>query len=386
MSTEALLERPKPPATAKNRQALEDPGWVRWGLTSLALVVVGVLVVIPVINIFYEALREGVGTYWKNLFLDPDTRHSIILTLTTVPIALVANIVFGVAAAWAISRFRFPGRTFLIALIDLPFAVSPVVAGLMFVLIFGLQGYFGPFLRKDGYAIMPYLVSLLGVAVFALFFLLFRAGRRRERRGLWSHPLLVVLVGGAAVFGGLFFLQGYFEIWPKNTSLKIIFATPGIVLATAFVTFPFVARELLGDSNRLPGKISGGKIEIAGAILDVPAGDWKDGDTLLAYARPHLMMVHQTKVSPVCLNAMVRKLYPVGPLVRVELTTDAGDTLVVKITQPRHQALNLQPGEAVFVTPGEMAFFHGSTAATSIPIDGKCSDLSLEQNAQLSSS
>ena len=245
MSTEALLERPKAAATTKGRQALEDPGWVRWGLTSLALVVVGVLVVMPVINIFYEALREGVGTYWKNLFLDPDTRHSIILTLTTVPIALVANIVFGVAAAWAISRFRFPGRTFLIALIDLPFAVSPVVAGLIFVLIFGLQGYFGPFLRRDGYAIMPYLVSLLGVAVFALFFFLFRAGHRRVRRGLWSHPWLVVLVGGTAVFGGLFFLQGYFEIWPKNTSLKIIFATPGIVLATAFVTLPFVARELI---------------------------------------------------------------------------------------------------------------------------------------------
>ena len=118
----------------------------------------------------------------------------------------------------------------------------------------------------------------------------------------------------------------------------------------------------------------------------MPAGNWKDGDTLLAYARPHLMMVHRTKVSPVCLNATVRKLYPVGPLVRVELTTDAGDPLAVKITQPRHQALNLQPGEAVFVTPGEMVFFHGNTAATSMPIDGRRSDLSLEQTAQLSSS
>jgi hypothetical protein len=98
------------------------------------------------------------------------------------------------------------------------------------------------------------------------------------------------------------------------------------------------------------------------------------------------MMVHRTKVSPVCLNATVRKLYPVGPLVRVELTTDAGARLAVKITQPRHQALNLQPGEAVFVTPGEMAFFHGNTVATSISIDGKRSDLSQQQNAQLSSS
>jgi len=245
MSTEALLKRPKPAATAKNRQAQEDPAWVQWGLTSLALAVVGLLVVIPVINIFYEALREGIGTYWKNLFLDPDTRHSIILTLTTVPIALVANIVFGIAAAWAISRFRFPGRSLLTALIDLPFAVSPVVAGLIFVLIFGLQGYFGQFLRRDGYAVMPYLVSLLGVAVFALLFFLFRPGRQQVHRGLWNHPWLVLLVGGAAVFGGLFFLQKYFEIWPQNKSLKIIFATPGIVLATAFVTLPFVARELI---------------------------------------------------------------------------------------------------------------------------------------------
>ena len=148
---------------------------------------------------------------------------------------------------------------------------------------------------------------------------------------------------------------------------------------------PFVY-DFLGDSNRLSGNIADGKIEIAGGIFDMPAGDWKDGDTLLAYTRPHLMMVHRIKVSPVCLNATVRKLYPVGPLVRVELTTVAGDTLVVKITQPRHQALNLQPGEAVFVTPGEMAFFHGKSTVTSIPIDGKRSDLSLEQNAQLSSS
>jgi sulfate transport system permease protein len=245
MSTKALLETPKPAATGKNRQAQEDPAWVRWGLTSLALVVVGVLVVIPVINIFYEALRDGVGAYSKNLFRDPDTRQSIILTLTVVPIALLANSIFGIAAAWAISRFRFPGRTLLIAFIDLPFAVSPVVAGLMFVLIFGLQGYFGPFLRRDGYAIMPYLVSLVGVVLFVLVFFAFRPGHRQARRGLWNRPWLAVLLGGAAVFGGLFFLQEYFEIWPEKKSLKIIFATPGIVLATAFVTFPFVARELI---------------------------------------------------------------------------------------------------------------------------------------------
>ena len=245
MSAEAVLPRPKPVALGKRRQAQQDPAWVQWGLTAFALAVVGLLIVIPVINIFYEALREGIGTYGKNLFYDPDTRQSVLLTLTVVPIALVANIVFGVAAAWAISRFRFPGRSVLTALIDLPFAISPVVAGLMFVLIFGLQGYFGPFLRRDGYAIMPYLTSLLGVAVFILAFFLFRPAPRRVRRGLWNHPRLVVLVGGAAVFGGLFLLQKHLGIWPEKQSLKIIFATPGIVLATAFVTFPFVARELI---------------------------------------------------------------------------------------------------------------------------------------------
>ncbi|MGH6873672.1 MAG: sulfate/thiosulfate ABC transporter permease CysW, partial [Aestuariivirgaceae bacterium] len=159
MSAEAVLTAPKAVAAPKVRRAQQDPAWVRWGLTCLALGVVAVLVIIPVVNIFAQALSEGFGTYWSNLFEDPDTLHSIRLTLIVAPIALVANLIFGIAAAWAIARFDFPGRTLLTALIDLPFSVSPVVAGLMFVLIFGLQGYFGPFLRRDGYAVMPYLMS-----------------------------------------------------------------------------------------------------------------------------------------------------------------------------------------------------------------------------------
>jgi sulfate/thiosulfate transport system permease protein len=245
MSTEAALKKPKTIAVTRIRKVQQDPAWVRWGLTVVALVVVGVLVVIPVVSIFVEALREGVGVYWKNLFADPDTRQSIILTLTVGPIALVANLLFGIAAAWAISRFNFPGRTLLTALIDLPFAVSPVVAGLMFVLIFGLQGYLGPFLRRDGYAVMPYLISFLGAFVLVVLYFLFRQNSPKARRGLWNHPWLVVLVGGAVVFALLFFLQQHFEVWPRNQSLKIIFATPGLVLATAFVTLPFVARELI---------------------------------------------------------------------------------------------------------------------------------------------
>jgi sulfate transport system permease protein len=227
------------------RQAQQDPAWVRFGLTALVLLLVGLLIVVPVVNIFAQALSGGVGVYWRNLFADPDTRHSITLTLTVVPLALVANVVFGIAAAWAIARFDFPGRTLLIALIDLPFSVSPVVAGLMFVLIFGLQGYFGPFLRADGYAVMPWLTSLLAAGAFIVLFFLVRPASPKARRGLWKHPWPAVLAGSALVFGTLFLLQQHFEVWPRNQSLKIIFAVPGLVLATAFVTFPFVARELI---------------------------------------------------------------------------------------------------------------------------------------------
>jgi sulfate transport system permease protein len=236
---------PVPDASARVRYAQQDPAWVKWGLTLAAMAVVGVLIVIPVVNVFAGALSEGVGVYWQNLFADPDTRHSIQLTLTVVPLALAANVLFGVAAAWAIARFRFPGRTVLTAMIDLPFSVSPVVAGLMFVLIFGLQGMFGPFLRRDGYAVMPYLVSLLGAAVFAAVFVLTRPLRSAAPSVRARHPVLVGLAGAVAVFAVLFALQQYGGVWPKGESLKIIFAVPGLVLATAFVTFPFVARELI---------------------------------------------------------------------------------------------------------------------------------------------
>lgn len=223
----------------------EDPAWVRWSLTVAALLVIGILVVVPVVHVFYQALAEGIQTYWDNLVKDPDTRHSIQLTLTVVPIALVANTVFGISAAWAIARFQFPGRTLLITLIDLPFSVSPVVAGLMFVLIFGLQGYFGKFLRADGYSILPYLISFVAAALFVFLYFLFRPSHRKGRHVLWNYPWLGVLAGSAIVFAAVFYPQIYFEVWPVNKPLKIIFALPGLVLATAFITFPFVARELI---------------------------------------------------------------------------------------------------------------------------------------------
>jgi len=226
------------------RRAQQDPAWVRYGLTAVALLAVGVLVVVPMANVFAGALSEGVGTYWKNLVADADTRAAILLTLTVVPIALAANVVFGVAAAWAVSRFSFPGRTLLVAFIDLPFSVSPVVAGLMFVLIFGLQGYFGAFLRRDGYSIMPWVVGVFLVLLSLVAY--FVARPSRHRRGFWKLPAwLVTFGGGGALLALLVAVQHALGIWPEHRSLKIIFATPGLVLATSFVTFPFVARELI---------------------------------------------------------------------------------------------------------------------------------------------
>jgi len=233
-------------AAARVRRAQEDPRWVRYGLTFAAVAVVSLLIVIPIVNVFAEALADGLGAYFRNLIGDGDTLHSIFLTLTVVPIALVLNLVFGLAAAWSISRFRFPGRTLLTSLIDLPFSVSPVVAGLMFVLIFGLQGYFGGFLRRDGYAVMPYVIGVFVVFVALIAYLIVLPANERKRRGFFAlSPWLVVIGGGATLFALVVLGQQALDVWPKNQSLKVIFATPGLVLATSFVTFPFVARELI---------------------------------------------------------------------------------------------------------------------------------------------
>lgn len=154
-----------------------DPWYVRWTLIGLTLGIVGLLIVVPLASVFAQATAKGLGVYWDNLVANPETRHAVFLTLMVAPVAVALNVVFGVAAAWAIARFRFRGRALLITLIDLPFSVSPVVAGLVFVLIFGMQAPLGLWLRDHGY--------------------------------------------------------------------QIIFAPPALVIATAFVTFPFVARELI---------------------------------------------------------------------------------------------------------------------------------------------
>ena len=148
------------------RRAQQDPAWIRWTLISLSVAVMSVLVIVPMASVFHQAFAAGAGTYWKNLTGDPDTRHAILLTMIVAPVSVAANVVFGVAAAWAITRFRFPGRTLLTTLIDLPFAISPVVAGLMFVLLFGMKGYFGPWLREYDIRIIFALPGLILVTTF----------------------------------------------------------------------------------------------------------------------------------------------------------------------------------------------------------------------------
>jgi sulfate transport system permease protein len=155
---------------------ISEPAVVRWALTVVALGFLTLFLFVPLIAVFAEALGKGIGLYWVAI-TDEYALAAIRLTLLTAAIAVPVNLVFGVAAAWAIAKFEFPGKNVLITLIDLPFAVSPVIAGLIYVLVFGAQGWFGP--------------------------------------------------------------------WLMEHDVKIIFAVPGIVLATIFVTFPFVARELI---------------------------------------------------------------------------------------------------------------------------------------------
>lgn len=154
-----------------------DPWYVRWLLVGLTLGIVGLLIVLPLISVFVQATAKGLGVYWTNIAASPETRHAIFLSMVVAPVSVAMNVVFGIAAAWAIARFRFPGRGLLTTLIDIPFSVSPVVAGLALVLVFGAQTPLGSWLREHGY--------------------------------------------------------------------QVIFAPPALVLATAFVTFPFVARELI---------------------------------------------------------------------------------------------------------------------------------------------
>jgi sulfate/thiosulfate transport system permease protein len=158
------------------RAGTTEPLWVKWTLLGITLAFVVLFLLLPLAAVFTEALRKGVDAYWEAL-KEPDAWSAIRLTLITAAIAVPLNLVFGVAAAWCIAKYEFRGKAFLTTLVDLPFSVSPVVAGLVYVLMFGAHGWFGP--------------------------------------------------------------------WLQAHDIKIVFAVPGIVLATVFVTFPFIARELI---------------------------------------------------------------------------------------------------------------------------------------------
>ena len=161
---------------SSSKTSTSEPAWIRFGLITLALTFMFLFLVLPLAAVFSEALRKGFDAYWSAL-QEPDAWSAIRLTLFVALITVPLNLVFGVAAAWAIAKYEFTGKAFLTTLIDLPFSVSPVVAGLVIVLVFGAHGWFGP--------------------------------------------------------------------WLQANDIKIIFAIPGIVLATVFVTFPFIARELI---------------------------------------------------------------------------------------------------------------------------------------------
>jgi sulfate transport system permease protein len=163
-------------AAAMPVAATDEPAWVRRIVIAVAVGFVGLIVLVPLAAVFAEAFRAGIAAYGKAI-ADPAALSAVKLTFLTTAIAVPLNLVFGVAASWAIARFRFPGRSILLTLIDLPLAVSPVIAGMVFLLLFGRQGLLGP--------------------------------------------------------------------WLAAHDIKVVFALPGIVLATVFVTFPFVARELI---------------------------------------------------------------------------------------------------------------------------------------------
>ena len=156
--------------------ATTEPAWLRRTLIAVALLFLTLFLFVPLATVFFEALKKGWDVYLAAIVED-DARSAIRLTLIAAAISVPLNLVFGVAAAWCIAKFEFRGKSLLLTLIDLPFSVSPVIAGLIFVLVFGLQGWFGE--------------------------------------------------------------------WLRDHDLKVIFAVPGIVLATVFITFPFVARELI---------------------------------------------------------------------------------------------------------------------------------------------
>jgi len=150
---------------AASRLAQQDPAFVRWLLILACVAIMGVLVVLPLVAVFAEAFRKGFSGYWASI-TERDTLHAIGLTLFVAPIVVVCNVAFGLAAAWAITRFQFRGRALLTTMIDLPFAVSAVVVGLAFMLLFGQQGFLGPWLKAQGIEVVFNVTAIILVTMF----------------------------------------------------------------------------------------------------------------------------------------------------------------------------------------------------------------------------
>ncbi|MGZ8227940.1 MAG: sulfate ABC transporter permease, partial [Methylococcaceae bacterium] len=174
----STITQPINPArlVARQQRVLQDADWVRWSLITIAVGFIALFICLPLGLVIFQAFSKGLEVYWSALSQD-DTVAAVKLTVLTALVTVPLNTVFGVAAAWAITRFDFKGKSLLTTLIDLPFSVSPIISGLIFVLLFGAQGWFGE--------------------------------------------------------------------WLMAHDVKIIFAVPGIILATLFITFPFVARQLI---------------------------------------------------------------------------------------------------------------------------------------------
>ncbi|MEG2816246.1 MAG: sulfate ABC transporter permease subunit CysW, partial [Comamonas sp.] len=155
-------------STKLEKISTTEPRWVRWVLTSVALVFMGLFLILPLLSVFGEALRKGWDVYISALG-EPDALSAIKLTLITALIAVPLNLVFGVAAAWCIAKYEFKGKAFLTTLIDLPFSISPVVAGLMYVLVFGANGWLGPWLAKHEIQIIFAVPGIVLATIFVTF-------------------------------------------------------------------------------------------------------------------------------------------------------------------------------------------------------------------------
>lgn len=186
------------PGSRPSSDALREPFWLKALFMTLSLAFLGLFLLLPLVTVFFEAFRRGWEVYVAS-FTDSAAVHAIYLTLLVAAIAVPLNTLFGVVAAWAITKFDFKGKNLLTTLIDLPFAVSPVIGGLIYVLIFAQHGWAGPWFF-DPFLSIPWY---------------------NESGFMWR------------------------EVWRSDQPIQVLFATPGLILATTFVTFPFVARQII---------------------------------------------------------------------------------------------------------------------------------------------